>query len=111
MESNCNALFLRLFLRYFIGGQQVAQSLEDTDSCCRIFCTSMHPFNMNVKDLSTDASLLELDRYQKETITSSNGEVMGSIKETFYYWYVILFKLICFAIPLVFVVFCRASAT
>jgi len=101
MESNCNALFFRLFLRYFIGDQQVAHSLEDTDCFCRIFCTSIRPFKMNVKDLNTEASLLELDRplkydaggckcccYQEGTITS-NGEVMGSIKQTCYYWYVI----------------------
>ncbi|CAB9505965.1 Phospholipid scramblase 1 [Seminavis robusta] len=83
--------------KYFIGDQQVAHSLEDTDCCCRVFCTAIHPFKMDVKELNTEASLLELDRpcrcaasgckcccYQEATITSG-GQELGSMKETCWY--------------------------
>lgn len=83
--------------KYFIGSEQVAHSLEDTDCFCRMFCNSIHPFKMNVKELNTEASLLEVDRplacmpgackcccYQEATITSG-GEVMGTMKETCYF--------------------------
>lgn len=84
--------------KYFIGDQQVAYSLEDTDFFCRICCSHVHPFKMNVKELNTEASLLELDRplacaaspckcccYQGGTVTSGSDK-LGSIKETCYLW-------------------------
>jgi hypothetical protein len=40
-------------LQYFIGDTEVAQSLEDADCCCRIFCSPIHPFKMRVQELST----------------------------------------------------------
>lgn len=83
--------------KYFIGETQVAHSIEDTDFCCRMCCMAIHPFKMSVKELNTDAELLELDRplacaaggckcccYQEGHITSG-GQPMGSIKEQCYY--------------------------
>lgn len=78
----------------------MAHSLEDTDCFCRMCCNAIHPFKMNVKELNTEASLLEVDRpcacaaggckcccYQSATFTSG-GQDIGSIKETCYFWYV-----------------------
>lgn len=61
---------------------------------------------MNVKELNTEASLLEVDRpcacaaggckcccYQSATFTSG-GQDVGSIKETCYFWYV-LYLFVC----------------
>lgn len=83
--------------QYFVGDTQIGHSLEDTDCFCRMCCTIIHPFKMNVKELNTEASLLELDRplrccncpckcccYQEGTITS-DGQEMGSIKEGCYF--------------------------
>jgi len=95
--QECMGCEAKTEFKYFIGDTQVAHSLEDTDCCCRIFCVPIHPFKMSVKELNTDAELLELDRplachatgckcccYQSGTITSG-GQEMGSIKEQCYF--------------------------
>lgn len=95
--QECMGCEAKTEFKYFIGETQVAHSLEDTDCCCRIFCVAIHPFKMSVKELNTDAELLELDRpcacaaggckcccYQSGTITSG-GQEMGSIKEQCYF--------------------------
>jgi hypothetical protein len=84
-------------LQYFIGDTEVAQSLEDADCCCRIFCSPIHPFKMRVQELSTDAELLTVDRptrcaaggckcccYQEISV-SSGGQELGNVKEDCYY--------------------------
>ena len=85
-------------IRYFIGETQIAHSIEEADCFCRICCTAIHPFKMSVKELNTEAELLEVDRpcacaaggckcccYQEATITSG-GQVVGSFKEQCWYW-------------------------
>ena len=82
--------------KYFIGNDQVAQSLDDDDCLCRIFCSPCHPFTTVIKELNTDAELLTVDRpfacpiggckcclYQEADFTS-DGQKLGNIKETFY---------------------------
>lgn len=64
-------------------------------------CNPIHPFKMNVKELNTDAHMLEVERpltccasackcclFQEANVTS-DGATMGSVKETCYYWYVV----------------------
>lgn len=83
--------------KYFIGDNQVATSLEDTDCFCRMCCNAIHPFKMVVKELNTEAEMVSVDRplacavggckcccYQEATFTSG-GEEVGSIKEECYY--------------------------
>jgi len=83
--------------KYFIGENQIAHSLEDTDCFCRIFCNAIHPFKTVVKELNTDAELVTVDRplncpkaackcclYQEATFTSGGDEV-GMMKEECYY--------------------------
>ncbi|KAL3937191.1 MAG: hypothetical protein SGBAC_007642 [Bacillariaceae sp.] len=83
--------------KYFIGGNQIGTSLEDTDCFCRMFCNAIHPFKMVVKELNTDAEMVSVDRplacvasgckcccYQEAAFTSG-GEDIGSIKEECYY--------------------------
>jgi len=83
--------------KYLIGDTQIAQSLEDTDCCCRIFCSPIHPFKMRVQELQTEAELLTVDRplkcaasgckcccYQEISVTSG-GQLLGQVKEDCYY--------------------------
>jgi hypothetical protein len=84
--------------KYFVGSDQIATSLEDTDCCCRMFCSAIHPFKMVVKELNTDAEMVSVDRpcasavgsckcccYQTATFTS-DGQAIGRIEEQFYCW-------------------------
>lgn len=84
--------------KYFIGETQVFHSLEDADCCCRLCCAPNHPFQMVVKELNTDAELLTVDRpfrcstggckcccYQEATFSSA-GNVLGTMKETCWFW-------------------------
>jgi len=93
----------RTEFKYFVGDNQIATSLEDAGCCCRIFCTAIHPFKMEVKELNTEAELLTVDRpcacaafpckcccYQEASFTSG-GQPLGSIKEDCYYC-VVAFK-------------------
>lgn len=86
--------------KYFIGGNQIATSIEDTDCFCRMCCNAIHPFKMVVKELNTDAEMVSVDRplacavggckcccYQEATFTSGGQEV-GKIKEECWYWWV-----------------------
>jgi hypothetical protein len=82
--------------RYFIADNQVAQSLEDADCCCRICCAPIHPFKMRVQELSTDAELLAVDRPLRccqmackcccfqEISVASGGAALGTVMETSY---------------------------
>jgi hypothetical protein len=83
--------------KYLIGDTEVAQSLEDADCFCRMCCSPIHPFQMRVQELSTDAELLTVDRptrcaassckcccYQEISVTSG-GQALGSVKENCYY--------------------------
>ena len=85
--------------KYFIGENQIAESLEDTDCFCRMCCNAIHPFKMVVKELNTEAELVSVDRplvfcavsnckcccYQEASFTSG-GDAVGSIKEECLYW-------------------------
>lgn len=84
--------------KIFIGDQQIAHALEESDCFCRICCNSCHPFKMSVKELNTEAELLNFERptrccsdpckcccYQ-EGIISSGGQELGSIQETCWFW-------------------------
>jgi len=79
--------------KYFVGSDQIATSLEDTDCCCRVFCNSCHAFKMAVKELNTEADIVTVDRsfaccgpcckccsYQEATFTSDQDKI-GTIKE------------------------------
>ena len=83
--------------KYFIGSDQIAQSLDDDDCFCRMCCGPIHPFKTAVKELNTEAELVTLDRplacavgackcccYQEADITS-DGAKIGHIKEEYYY--------------------------
>eukprot|EP00549_Striatella_unipunctata_P009231 CAMPEP_0118710924 /NCGR_PEP_ID=MMETSP0800-20121206/23718_1 /TAXON_ID=210618 ORGANISM="Striatella unipunctata, Strain CCMP2910" /NCGR_SAMPLE_ID=MMETSP0800 /ASSEMBLY_ACC=CAM_ASM_000638 /LENGTH=242 /DNA_ID=CAMNT_0006615293 /DNA_START=65 /DNA_END=793 /DNA_ORIENTATION=+ len=83
--------------KYFIEGNQFADSLEDSDCCIRLFCSPCHPFKMMVKDTASTAEILTMDRpfacpvgnckcccYQAMSF-SSGGSELGSIKEDCYY--------------------------
>ena len=69
---------------------------------------------MNVKELNTEASLLEVDRpcacaaggckcccYQSATFTSG-GQDVGSIKETCYFWYVFVCLFVRYSFTIIF---------
>jgi hypothetical protein len=84
--------------KYFIGSDQIATSVEESDTCCRVCCTAIHPFKMVVKELNTDAEMVSVDRpcacaiepckcccYQKASFTS-DGQDIGRIEEQFYCW-------------------------
>eukprot|EP00542_Grammatophora_oceanica_P013014 CAMPEP_0194031616 /NCGR_PEP_ID=MMETSP0009_2-20130614/4754_1 /TAXON_ID=210454 /ORGANISM="Grammatophora oceanica, Strain CCMP 410" /LENGTH=252 /DNA_ID=CAMNT_0038671825 /DNA_START=221 /DNA_END=979 /DNA_ORIENTATION=+ len=83
--------------KYFVGENEIAHSLEDSDCCCRLWCSGIHPFTMQVKELNTEAEMISVDRpcrcgigsckcccYQEMTVTSG-GEELGLIKEDCYY--------------------------
>lgn len=87
----------RTEFKYFIGDNQVAQSLDDASCCCRVFCKAIYPFSTQIKELNSDAELLSVERpfrcaaggckcccYQ-ELIMTSGGQSMGSIKENCYF--------------------------
>lgn len=84
--------------KYFVGNDQIATSIEDTDCCCRMFCNPIHPFKMVVKELNTEAEMVSVDRpcacqqgpckcccYQTATFTSG-GQDIGKIEEKCYCW-------------------------
>ena len=84
--------------KYFIGDSQIGHSLEDAECFCRICCAPIHPFQMVVKELNTDAELVTVDRpvrcalgnckcccYQEATF-SSGGSELGSVHEKCWYW-------------------------
>eukprot|EP00540_Astrosyne_radiata_P008902 CAMPEP_0116841772 /NCGR_PEP_ID=MMETSP0418-20121206/11136_1 /TAXON_ID=1158023 /ORGANISM="Astrosyne radiata, Strain 13vi08-1A" /LENGTH=248 /DNA_ID=CAMNT_0004472287 /DNA_START=37 /DNA_END=783 /DNA_ORIENTATION=- len=87
----------RVEFRYFIGENQIAHSLEDSECCMRIWCSPCHPFTMEMKELNTDAEMVSMDRpcrcamggckcccYQEMTV-SSGGQEIGSLKEDCWY--------------------------
>lgn len=78
-------------------GTQVAHALEESNFCCRCWCSPCHNFKMEVKELNTDAEMLTIDRpfacpvgsckcccYQSAAFTSG-GNPMGGIKENCYW--------------------------
>lgn len=52
----------RTEFRYFIGENQIAQSLEESDCCLRLCCSPCHAFKMEIKELNTDAEMVSMDR-------------------------------------------------
>ena len=96
--QECFGCEARTEFRYFINETQVFHSLEDASCCCRFLCPGMHPFQMVVKELNTDAEIITVDRpfrcgvggckcccYQEATI-SSGGNELGMMKEDCWYW-------------------------
>jgi hypothetical protein len=84
--------------KYFIGEDQVGHSLEDTDCFCRMCCSPIHPFKMNVVELNTEADIISVDRplrcaagsckcccYQEASFSSNNNN-LGRIQETCWFW-------------------------
>lgn len=90
--------------KYFIGGNQIAHSLEEASCLCRLCCQPIYPFMATVKELNTDAELVTIDRpfvccavgpckcccFQEASFTS-NGNSLGKIEETCY-WCIPTFK-------------------
>lgn len=87
----------RTEFKYFIGDTQVAHSLEESDCCCRLFCTPIYPYKVVVKEMNTDAEIVTVERptrcagggckcccYQ-EVAVSSGGEALGTFEEQCYY--------------------------
>eukprot|EP00980_Cylindrotheca_fusiformis_P009439 scaffold2067_cov101-Cylindrotheca_fusiformis.AAC.1 len=83
--------------KYFVGSDQIAISIEDTDCFCCMCCNRIHPFKMAVKELYSGAELVSVDRplacvqgpckcccYQSASFTSAN-ESIGKIEEQFYF--------------------------
>ncbi|KAI2493812.1 phospholipid scramblase [Fragilaria crotonensis] len=77
----------------FVGGNQIADGLEDADCCCRLCCPQIRPFTMVVKEANIGAEMITIDRpfrssfgtfkcccYQEATVTSG-GQQLGSMKE------------------------------
>lgn len=82
--------------KYFKGQEQFAHSLQESNCCLRICCSSIYPFTTEVKDTS-GAEVVTIERpircanapckcccYQ-EVFVSSGGEKMGSNKEECYF--------------------------
>jgi hypothetical protein len=95
--QECMGCEAKTEFKYAIGENTIAQSLEDTSCFCRLFCNPIHPFQMRVQELSTDAELLTVDRpcrtpagcckcccYQTIDVTSG-GQKLGSVKENCYF--------------------------
>jgi Scramblase len=87
----------RTEFKYFVGETQIAHSIEESDCCCRLCCSPLHPFTMEVKELNTDAEMLTVDRpyrcgavcckcccYQQMTV-KSGGLLLGTLKEECWY--------------------------
>lgn len=83
--------------KHYIGGNHVATSLEESSCLCRLCFQPCHPFTMSVKENSTEAELLTVERpfrcatgackcccYQEANITSG-GQLLGNIKEDCYF--------------------------
>lgn len=82
--------------KYYIDGNQMAYSLEDSSFLGRCCCTACYHWTAQVKELNTNAELVTVDRpctcpvgsckcccYQRATF-SSGGNELGMIKETCY---------------------------
>jgi len=87
----------RTEFKWFKGEEQFASSLEEASCCCRLCCSPIHPFKMEVKELNTEAEILTIDRpfrcpiggckcccYQSAEFLSG-GQLLGSIKETCFF--------------------------
>ena len=59
----------RTEFKFFIGDNQFAESLEDSDCCCRICCTPCYPYAMQVKELNTGSEIISVDRPMRELYT------------------------------------------
>lgn len=83
--------------KYYINGEKVYESLEDTDCFCRIWCNACHPFKTEVKQDGSGAEIMTIDRplacpmgyckcccYQNATFSSGDDKI-GSLKETCFY--------------------------
>jgi hypothetical protein len=83
--------------KYFIGGNQIAHSLEDSSCPARMFCTPCYHWTMQVKELNTNTEIVTIDRpcawpvgtckcccYQTATF-ASGGHNLGKVKETCYF--------------------------
>jgi len=83
--------------KYFIGTNQVAQSLEESEFLMRCCCQPCYEFKAVVKETNTDAELLTVNRpfsccvmgckcccAGQEAIITSNGQQMGKIKEEYF---------------------------
>jgi len=84
-------------MKYFINENQIAISLEEGDFFCRLCFSGIRPYENKVKELNTDAELLNVDRpmrcgpapckcccYQEATITSGSS-TLGTVQEQCYY--------------------------
>jgi hypothetical protein len=47
--QECLGCEARTEFKIFVGGNQIADALEDADCCCRLCCSPIHPFTMVVK--------------------------------------------------------------
>ena len=56
--QECMGCEAKTEFKYFIDGQQIGHSVEDTDCFCRMCCSACHPFKMNVKELNTEAPIV-----------------------------------------------------
>lgn len=99
-QEMCLGCEARTEFKYFVDGHQVAHSLESSNCCCRICCNGIHPFEMQVQELNTQANILTLERplrchassckcccYQQGIVTTGTGlelQLLGSIQERCY---------------------------
>jgi len=83
-------------MKYYVRKDQVAQSLEESNFCCRCICAPVYPFKTVVREVYTGAEILTAERpcrcvacgckcccYQEMSV-SSGGYLLGKIKENFY---------------------------
>ena len=84
--------------KYFVDGNQVAYSLDESGFCCRLLCPQVYPFKTLITEAEGSTNeLLTVERefvccpvgackcccYQGATMTSG-GEMLGSIVEQFW---------------------------
>lgn len=83
--------------KYYIDGEKVFHSLEDTDCFCRMCCNPIHPYKTEVKHHETGEEMVTIDRpcacahgpckcccYQNASFSSGGSEI-GTITETCFY--------------------------
>lgn len=83
--------------KYFIGQNQVFESLEDASIFCRWCCGPCHNYKMVVRELNTNQEIITVERpfrccagsckcccYQEASFYS-NSNKLGSMKETCYF--------------------------
>ncbi|GKY94792.1 hypothetical protein MPSEU_000444400 [Mayamaea pseudoterrestris] len=91
----CNA---KNEIKYYINGQQMATSLEESNCLCRWCCGAVYPFTTRIEEVPTKTELLTVERpfvccvvgackcccYQQASFKSGSDD-LGKIQENCYY--------------------------